>query len=141
MILADSQTIKKAGLKVTPMRLLVLSILRAASRPLLVRDLVTALSKKDPSVDTVTVYRTLKSFEEKSVIRSIFLGTDALSYELADDHHHHIVCLSCGVIEGFDACAFEKLGDSILKNSKKFKAITKHSFELFGTCSGCVSSK
>ncbi len=138
---ADKNILKQAGLKATPMRLLVLATLRDASEPLAVRDLLRELSKRDPAVDTVTVYRTLKSFEDMSVVRSLSLGGDALRYELADDHHHHIVCLSCGLIEAFDACAFAKLGDSILKNSKKFASITRHSFELFGLCSACAASK
>lgn len=137
----DKNTLKKAGLKATPMRLLVLATLRDASKPLAVKDLLRELSKKDSSVDTVTVYRTLKSFEDACVVRSLSLGGDALRYELADDHHHHIVCLSCGLIEGFDVCAFAKLGDSILENSKKFSSITRHSFELFGLCSACATVK
>jgi len=137
----DADTLKKAGLKATPVRLLVLAVLGKASKPLSVKDLVKGLSKKDSSIDTVTVYRTIKSFEDTGVVRSLSLGGDALLYELESDHHHHIVCLSCGLIEAFDACAFAKLGDSILKGSRKFASITRHSFELFGTCRSCSLSK
>jgi Fe2+ or Zn2+ uptake regulation protein len=141
MSIIDKNLLKESGLKATPVRLAALVALRNASTPLTAKELIACLSKKDPSVDTVTVYRTLKSFEDASVVRSLSLGGDALRYELADDHHHHIVCLSCGLIEGFDACAFAKLGDSILRNSKKFKTITRHSFELFGLCTSCVTVK
>ncbi len=137
----DKKLLNDAKLKATPVRLLVLSTLRSAPKPLTVKDLLKALSKKDSSIDTVTVYRTLKSFEDADIVRSLSLGADALSYELADDHHHHIVCLRCGLVEGFELCAFTRLGDEILKNSKKFKTISKHSFELFGTCSSCVTSR
>lgn len=141
MTAKDKEILNKVGLKATPVRLLVLATLRNASRPLTVKDLLKVLTKKDSSIDTVTVYRTLRSFEEASVVRSLSLGSDALSYELADDHHHHIVCLKCGLVEGFETCAFTKIGDSILKASKKFKVISKHSFELFGTCSSCATIK
>lgn len=137
----DKDLLKKARLKATPVRLLVLSTLRSASKPFTVKDLLAVLSKKDPSIDTVTVYRTLNSFEGANIVRSLSLGSDALSYELADDHHHHIVCVRCGLIEGFDLCAFTKLGEEILKGSKKFKTISKHSFELFGTCVSCSKNR
>ncbi|MFA6158690.1 MAG: Fur family transcriptional regulator [Candidatus Paceibacterota bacterium] len=137
----DRDTLNKAGLKATPVRLSVLAALSTASHPLTVKGLLGELSKKGSSIDTVTIYRTLKSFEGASIVRSLSLGGDALSYELADDHHHHIVCLSCGLIEGFDECAFVRLGDSILAKSKKFKTISRHSFELFGTCSACAVRK
>ncbi len=137
----DVEVLREAGLKATPVRLSVLSALAAATRPLTVKDLIGTLSKKDVAIDTVTVYRTLRSLEEASIVRSLSLVSDALSYELADDHHHHIVCLKCGLVEGFEACAFSSLGESILRNSKRFKIISRHSFELFGTCVSCSAIK
>jgi Fe2+ or Zn2+ uptake regulation protein len=135
----DIEVLRGAGLKVTPVRVAAFEALRTATKPLTAKEIKVFLSKRDSSIDTVTVYRTLKSFEDAGLIRPLSLVGDAVSYELADDHHHHIVCLSCGLIEGFDACAFAGLGSSILENSKNFHSIARHSFELFGTCSACAA--
>lgn len=134
---SSEDIVKAAGLKITHVRLSALDALASARKPLTAKALLSALAKKDKTIDTVTVYRTLKSFEESGIIRSLSLGSDSLSYELAHDHHHHIVCLSCGLIEDFDACAFDSLKSKILKDSRHFKAITKHSFEMFGVCVSC----
>ncbi len=129
--------LRDAGLKVTPVREAVLEFLTRMGRPFTAKEIVAKLSPKMPGLDMVTVYRTLHSFEKEGIVKSLSLGQEALSYEVPSHHHHHIVCTNCALIESFDVCVFESVKENVLKKSKSFKDITKHSFELFGLCKAC----
>ena len=129
--------LRDAGLKVTPVRTAVLDFLTRMGRPFTAKEIVAKLAPKMKGLDMVTVYRTLHSFEKEGMVRSLSLGQDALSYEVPSHHHHHIVCTNCGLIESFEACAFDSIKANVLKKSKSFKDISKHSFELFGLCKVC----
>ncbi|HEY0907821.1 MAG TPA: Fur family transcriptional regulator [Candidatus Paceibacterota bacterium] len=137
MIDSIKTQLRDSGLKATPVRQAVLALLSRSGKPFTAKEIVAKLSIKIKGLDTVTVYRTLHSFEKEGIVRSISLGKDALSYEVPSHHHHHIVCTDCSHIEDFEACAFDSLKDSVLKHSKSFTDITKHSFELFGLCKAC----
>ena len=58
--------------------------------------------------DRITIYRTLKTFEEKGIIHSIQNGVSEVKYALCKEHceeqhhidrHPHFHCLVCGSIE------------------------------------------
>lgn len=140
---STEQMLKEVGLKVTPMRVTLLELFVGSKIPLTAKDILVSLKQKKVPVDTVTLYRTLNSFEETGLIKSIHLGKDALSYEIVDSghHHHHIICTKCDALEDIDMCVFDTVEASLLKKSKLFKLITKHSFELFGICNNCSKTK
>lgn len=81
------------------MRQLVLKILIDQKTAVSIPDLENLFEK----VDRVTLYRTLKTFEEKKLIHSIDDGTDSIKYALCkescdcmpDDLHIHFLCTKC----------------------------------------------
>ena len=84
----------------TAMRILVLEYLQKQSAAISLQD----LERDFQHSDRITLYRTLKTFEEKGLIHSINDGTDATKYALcaeackAGDHfdlHLHFYCFSC----------------------------------------------
>lgn len=83
----------------TAMRLLVLKTLQQQNFALSLQDLETHFEK----ADKVTLYRTLRTFEEKGIIHSIEDGTGAKKYALCqegcecslEDMHVHFFCNSC----------------------------------------------
>lgn len=88
------------GIKPTAMRNLVLEYLLQQEAAVSLTDLEKALSP----VDRITVYRTLKTFEEHCLIHSIGDGTGASKYALCkeecdDSPHHdlhvHFYCNTC----------------------------------------------
>ncbi len=123
------------GLKVTQSRLTMLATLEAVHGPVSAEELHKKLIKTP--VDLVSIYRNLEVFSKVGIVRKIDLRRGSLCYEIAHDHHHHIVCTRCGEIEKIDSCRVEKMLDGILLKSKKFKSVTDHSFELFGLCTKC----
>lgn len=89
-----------------------------------------------PRLGLVTVYRTLEAFAREGLAQPVYLGDGRTRYELTDEgqHHHHLVCLSCGSIERFDECVSEPLEQ--VGHRRRF-AVTAHRLELFGYCERC----
>lgn len=87
------------NIKPTAMRELVLDILTEQKMAISLSDLEQKFHKSDK----VTLYRTLKTFEEKKLIHSIDDGTGAVKYALCkescqchpEDLHVHFFCLKC----------------------------------------------
>lgn len=132
--------LRRSGFRATPIRENLLALLAAAGEPLTVEKIVKQLKK--PAADQATVYRALKDLKDAGVVRRIDLEHSHAHYELVGgSDHHHLVCTACGRIEDFEGCHFEELAKAALRRSKKFAAVNRHSFELFGTCKNCAKSR
>jgi Fe2+ or Zn2+ uptake regulation protein len=129
------QWLRAQGLKLTPHRRSVLTVLRNSHSPLSIK----ALHKKVPHAHFVTLYRTLAMFERAGVVRKIGLSDERARFELAFDHHHHIVCTSCEKVEDVEV-PDKKLEQQALAKSRQFRAIERHALEFFGICKHCAAS-
>lgn len=127
--------LKTHGLKATPAREHILDVFSRDCKPVNADYIIESI--KDKVIDEVTIYRTLKSFEEKMIIKRVDLRKESVYYELSHNHHHHIVCTNCGTTESFDGCSIKPIVKKALGKSVKFKNINEHSFELFGICRMC----
>jgi Fur family ferric uptake transcriptional regulator len=118
--------IRGRGYKATPQRLAVLGALAAEQHQSL-----EGVRARCPGVGLVTVYRTLDLFSEIGVVRRLDLG-DGPRYELAEDHHHHLVCESCGAVSEFEDCPVDlrRLRDLDFE-------VASHSLEIYGWCAVC----
>tara|TARA_B110000967_G_C18558052_1_gene398724 strand:+ start:167 stop:568 length:402 start_codon:yes stop_codon:yes gene_type:complete len=93
------EILNKKEVRITPMRQLLLEFFLGKNKILGLSD----LEKAFPKSDRVTIYRTLKTFEEKGIIHSIANGTAEVKYALChdcqvanhSDLHPHFYCLKC----------------------------------------------
>lgn len=94
------QILKQHKLRVTQFRVDVLDIFVVAEHALSAAEIESRLS--DP--DRITLYRTLKSFEEKGIIHKAIDGTSQTKFAMCDAHCHehshrdehvHFHCLKC----------------------------------------------
>ena len=87
------------NIKPTAMRQLVLQVLAEQKTAISLPE----LEQKFDKVDKVTLYRTLKTFEENKLIHSIDDGTGSIKYALCretcqchpEDLHVHFFCTKC----------------------------------------------
>ena len=87
------------NIKPTAMRELVLKVLSEQTSAISLAD----LEQKFEKADKVTLYRTLKTFEENKLIHSIDDGTGSVKYALCretcqchpEDLHVHFLCTKC----------------------------------------------
>src|ERR1700679_2879138 len=109
------KTLNRSGLKATPARLAIFELFRKSKRPLAAQEIIDKL----PSLDQVTVYRTLKSLKLKGIIHPIDLRHNHAHYELTDiAEHHHLICLQCGRVEDVHHCNINEIQSVVLRVSK-----------------------
>ena len=104
--------------------------------PISVSDILKKLTSRKVRVDKVTIYRKLALLQKIGIIEEVLLSGEKKYYELARQHHHHLVCLSCEQVTDWMP------DESILKKEecrleKKGFQVQYHSLELFGLCKQC----
>lgn len=128
------QLLKHAELKNTANRRAILEMIDAFSGPVSAQDVKEVCSH----LDQVTIYRNLNEFTQRGILKEVILGTDKARYELASlEHHHHVVCDSCGKVAELDICLPESLLKEIRTLADGFSTITEHQLEFKGICSAC----
>jgi Fur family transcriptional regulator, ferric uptake regulator len=123
-----TERMRAGGYKATPQRLAVLEAVAAEQHQSL-----EGIRARCPRVGMVTVYRTLGLLSGLGLVRRLDLGSGP-RYELAEDHHHHLICEGCGEITEFEQCPLDLRG--LPAASDGFRVIA-HSLEVYGTCAGC----
>lgn len=101
MIIKELETrLSSKNIRPTAMRLLVLEILNAQKTAVSLSDLENSFEKSD----RITLYRTIKTFQENGLVHSIDDGTGAPKYALCEegcncdierDLHVHFHCRVC----------------------------------------------
>lgn len=93
---------------------------------------VTALGAADYS----TVFRAVTGMEKEGGLKRIDLGDGKVHYELAEEHHEHIRCESCGRIAEVPGCVLEDAAAAV-RSSTGF-AVTNHQLLFSGVCPECA---
>ncbi len=120
--------IRGGGHKATPQRLAILRAIAAEQH-----QRMEEIRARCPGVGLVTVYRTLDLLSEIGVVRRLDLG-DGPRYELAEDHHHHMICEGCGSVAEFEQCP---LDPGQLPHAWGDFEVRAHSLEVYGKCAAC----
>jgi Fur family ferric uptake transcriptional regulator len=134
-----TEMLRKQGLKITPQRLELISLLSQLKKPMSAHEIKAKWKQGD--IDTVTLYRALDALVDASIVRRVDLQHGHTDYELVmpGEHHHHLVCTSCGTIEDFAGCPGKNMEKLALKSSSMFASLREHSLEFFGTCKACAA--
>jgi Fur family ferric uptake transcriptional regulator len=98
-------SLKKRGVRLTRQRQILLELIDQSGRHLDADQLYGLARQRDPKINRVTVYRTLKLLKQGQLVDELDLmhyGGDQHYYETRMKREHaHIVCLRCGKIEEF----------------------------------------
>lgn len=132
--------IRKSGFRVTEQRVQILRALAKSSKPMSASAVRVLLGHRR-AADQATIYRTLSDFSAAGLVRPVDLRHDHMHFEIADDDHHHLICLRCGRTEDFTGCRSRTLIKSALRQSRYFKSVRQHSIELYGVCINCDTVK
>lgn len=113
-VIADGvQTLKERGLRLTRQRKLLLELLEKSGQHLDAEQLYQLAKARDPKLNRVTVYRTLKMLKEGGLVDELDLmhvSGEGHFYETrAKQEHAHIICLRCGKVEEFFGETLQKL--------------------------------
>jgi Fe2+ or Zn2+ uptake regulation protein len=133
--------LRRSDQRFTPNRESLLEVLAGADgKPLTIPEIVSAR----PSLAVSTVYRNLAVLEQIGVVHRVVTRGDFAYYELVEDlteHHHHLVCSSCGSVE--DVPASNTIEQCVRDAARQIARRTgfkteHHRLDLVGLCKRCA---
>lgn len=131
------------GVRITRQRRAILSVIEGADRHLDASQILRWARRSEPSVDRVTVYRTLTLLKRHGLIDELDLmhvTGDAHFYEQRPKQDHiHITCLHCGSVIELESEYLQKMKLQAEKVSGFPIELTR--IEMGGTCGKCRNNR
>jgi Fur family ferric uptake transcriptional regulator len=132
------QQLRERGLRLTPQREMVLSVLHDVDGFATVDEIYRRVQQISTSVDLSTIYRTLDLLQEFDLVACVDPGDGQRRYELLGLHgpHLHLVCSACGAVTGAPSDVAAALGVA-LREQYGFHADLEH-LSVPGLCAACA---
>ena len=122
-------------LNTTQQRELIVDFFLRSTDHLSIDELLGKVRKRNPKVGYATVYRTLKLLVEAGLATQRQFGDGQARYELAGEHHDHLICTQCGKIVEFEDDEIESLQERV---ARRFGFhLQRHRHEMYGICPDC----
>jgi Fur family ferric uptake transcriptional regulator len=122
----------------TRQRTAVQSVLEGREEFTSAQDLHDLLRRQGTAVGLTTVYRSLQSLADAGQVDVLVTAEGQTLYRrCSSEHHHHLVCRTCGRTIEIAGPAVETWADAIAREHG-FSDIS-HTLELFGSCPGCTA--
>mgnify|MGYP005854760181 CR=1 FL=1 len=123
------------GYRMTSQRLAILHVLRHEGTHLSPTEVYKKARRELPGLTEPTVYRTLEFLSDIALVRPSYNSSGHLTYEIAGDDHHHIVCRNCGAEIEVEHALLESLY-RLLETTSGYRSIGSH-VTFFGVCPKC----
>src|SRR5271168_3512533 len=140
---ASRKPLPERGLRLTRQRKILLDLIDKTGQHLDAERLYQLAREKDPRLNRVTVYRTLKLLKEGGLVDELDLMHQAGEqhyYETRRKQEHaHIICLGCGKVEEFFGEPLQRLRKQI-ESHFGFQIVLART-EVGGYCSHCRVSR
>jgi len=132
------ETLHRKGLRNGGARRAVIELLAEQDCCLTAQEIFDRLRGSGRTVGIASVYRVLELLSSEGYVQRIDLGSGISRYEavqVGGDHHHHLVCDSCGRVEAFEDDDLE-LALGRLEEASGY-AVAGHDVVLHGACATC----
>ena len=127
------------GVRLTRQRQILLDLIDKTGQHLDAERLYVLAKEKDPKLNRVTVYRTLKILKQRGLVDELDLmhqSGDQHYYETRrKGEHAHVICLGCGKVEEFFGEPLHKLRRQV-EDHFGFQIVLART-EIGGYCSHC----
>lgn len=130
-----TKTIKEKGLKLTPQRRLILSIIEESDGHLSGEELVSLVHDRMPGVNKSTIYRTLDLLDELRCVYKSESHGRSIYHHAEEGHHHHIECRVCGKTIDCQENLFSPV-ERTLEKKYGFQVSFRHTV-IEGLCGDC----
>ena len=97
-------------------------------------ELFQRARRVSPKLGLATTYRTLELLRRTGSLHALSGEGRPAYVRCSPEHHHHLVCLSCGSVEDTDLCTTPS--QRALTRKHGFRA-ESHELEIYGTCKDC----
>jgi Fur family ferric uptake transcriptional regulator len=117
----------------------IIGLLVSAGHPVSIGDIAECL----PDLPRSSAYRHLTDLQAAGLIRRVAASDEFTRFELAEDlteHHHHLLCVSCGKVndvtppDGFELQVASAIG--ALADAEGFQP-QSHRIDVLGVCADC----
>jgi Fur family ferric uptake transcriptional regulator len=95
------------------------------------------LRARGEQVGLTTVYRHLQALSDSGLVDALRTSDGETVYRrcAGEEHHHHLVCRSCGATVEVSGPAVEAWAESVA--AEHGYSDVSHTLEVFGTCRAC----
>jgi Fe2+ or Zn2+ uptake regulation protein len=129
------ETLEERGYRSTAPRRSVVQAVAGQERHFTAEELYRQL----PNLGRATIYRSLKILVETGVVCRVLLEDGDLHYQLSHrGHHHHLLCVECGMSQDLLGCDIEGVLDTT--SARHGFQITGHWLEVYGRCRTCTQA-
>jgi len=123
------------GVRATSQRRAVLRAVGESAGSFTVAELHERARRLEPRLGLATTYRTVELLRASGGVHPL-LGEGRHTYvRCRPEHHHHLVCTSCGGVEETELCAAPS--DAELQRKHGFRPAA-HELDIYGTCGRCT---
>jgi len=132
------ETLHRKGLRNGGARHAVIDLLAEQDCCLTAQEIFDRLRESGRKVGIASVYRVLELLTSEALVQRIDLGSGIARYEpihSGGDHHHHLVCDSCGRVEAFEDPSLERALVDLESTSGYL--VAGHDVVLHGACAAC----
>jgi Fur family ferric uptake transcriptional regulator len=97
------------------------------------------LRRRGHRIGLATVYRHMGALADRGAVDALRTPSGETIYRqcAAEDHHHHLICRTCGKTVEFEGPEIEKRAESVARRAR-FRDVS-HTVEVFGTCEDCAA--
>ena len=136
---ALAQYLEEHNLKHTRQREEILSVFLEVVGHITSEDIYQRVRERFPHIGYTTVYRTMRLLCDAGLASERHFDDGIKRYEIAQEHHDHLVCTRCGKIIEFE-CAMIETTQQEIADRYEF-LILRHRHELYGHCSSCRDTR
>lgn len=130
--------LSRAGYRASAPRAAVVGALSELGCSVTAKEIADLLDEQDQSVGLASIYRALDLLDRMHLVNRFEVGEGVARYEPAHpggEHHHHLVCQSCGNVSAFEDPALERAIESLSRRVDY--SIDAHDVTLRGECPAC----
>ena len=132
-------SLRKQGVRLTRQRQILLELIDESGQHLDAEGLYQLAKERDPKLNRVTVYRTLKMLKQGGLVDELdlmhFTGDQHFYETRLKQEHAHVICLRCGRVEEFYGEPLSRL-KSRIEAHFGFQVVMART-EVGGFCSHC----
>ena len=133
------EPLRRHGIRLTRQRELLFGLIHNSHTHLNADQLFELAKAKDPKINRVTVYRTLKVFKEQGLVDELdlmhFQGEHHYYETRLKPEHAHIVCMGCGSVVEYFGEPLQKIREQV-ESQFGFKVQVSRT-EVGGFCADC----
>jgi Fur family ferric uptake transcriptional regulator len=131
-----TKALRRHGYKLTPQRRAVVGTIASSPDHLTPSAIYQKIHRERSDIGLVTIYRTLEILARLGLICELHAGGSCRSYTIgAPEHHHHLICSSCGEVVDFSGYDLSSLEERLSRETG-FE-IEDHLLEFIGLCQNC----